>query len=314
MAEQSLTIRERSSSGAPSRRARLAGVFDQLGSGATTAMLLAPGLVFFVVLFLLPVSTAITRSVTDRSTQTFSWIHYQNFLGSAEGWQMLGYTLTIAVCATILAALISLPLAEILRHRPLGNRAFRLLIVTPLLLPGIVNAFGLYLLFERWGWFNKFLVDVVPFISEPLVINYTTPGLVFFYAIVLFPFTAINTLAAMEAIDPSLEEAAAVCGAGPWRRFFSVVLPGALRGLIAGSIITFVMCFGALSIPLILGGDLARQIMSFEIYRNAVVFGRWETASAIAVVMGVVQLVAIGAYLALAHGGLSRGAPRPGDG
>ncbi|MEL6235802.1 MAG: ABC transporter permease subunit [Pseudomonadota bacterium] len=274
----------------------------------TTALLLAPGFLFFVVLFVLPATTALDRSLTDRKTGELSWVNFETFLGSSDGWSILGYTLGLAIAATVTAALISLPLAEILRHRPPGNRFFRLLIVAPLLLPGIVNAFGLYLLFERWGWFNKFLVDVVPFISEPWQINNTTPGLVFFYAIVLFPFTAINTLAAMEAIDSNLEEAAAVCGANPLSRFRHVILPGAARGIIAGSIITFVMCFGALSIPLILGGDLARSIMSFEIYRNAVVFGKWELASAIAVTMGAVQLIAIAAYLWLAQGSFARGA------
>ncbi|MEL6203800.1 MAG: ABC transporter permease subunit [Pseudomonadota bacterium] len=280
----------------------------RLPDGVGTFLLLLPGLVFFVVLFVLPATTAVTRSFTDRETDSFSWVNFQTFLGDANGWGILGYTLGLATAATLVAALISLPLAEILRHRPPGNRFFRLLIISPLLLPGIVNAFGLYLLFERWGWFNKFLVDVVPFISTPWEITNTTPGLIFFYAIVLFPFTAINALAAMEAIDPSLEEAAAVSGAGPWLRFRHVILPGAARGIIAGSIMTFVMCFGALSIPLILGGELARNILSFEVYRNAVVFGKWELASAIAVIMGLVQLIAIGAYLALAQGSFARGA------
>jgi ABC-type spermidine/putrescine transport system permease subunit I len=75
------------------------------------------------------------------------------------------------------------------------------------------------------------------------------------------------------------------------------LFPLTLPGIIAGSVITFILSFGALSIPLILAGDYRAYIMAGRIYTHAAVFRKWEAASAMAVVMAAIQIVFLSIYM-----------------
>lgn len=193
----------------------------------------------------------------------------------------------------------TLPLIMVLRNRIRGNRFFRLLILAPLMVPGVISALGLFLFWDKWGWFNLFLTRIVPFVTQPLRVSYTIPGLVLFYAWMFFPYTALTSLAAIESIDRSLEEAAFTCGASKWQTFRLILMPLTLRGIVAGSALTFIMCFGAISIPLILGGQHRPYLMAARIYTYATVFRKWGIACAMAIVMAVVQIGFLGVYLGI---------------
>jgi ABC-type spermidine/putrescine transport system permease subunit I len=265
-------------------------------------LMLLPGFMTFFGLFLYPALITLWTSLTPEGRSGgLTLIHYINFLTSSDGLRTIGLTFFLAVSATIFSILLSLPLILILRERIRGNRFFRLLMLAPLMIPGLISALGLYLFWDKWGWFNLFLTRFVPFIEEPISFNFTIHGLILFYTWLFFPYTCLTSLSAIESIDRNVEEAAAVSGANPWQVFRHILLPLTLPGIIAGSVITFILSFGALSIPLVLSGDYQSYIMAARIYTHAAVFRKWEAACAMAVVMAAIQIVFLSAYMRISR-------------
>jgi putative spermidine/putrescine transport system permease protein len=163
----------------------------------------------------------------------------------------------------------------------------------PITIPALVGALGLVILYDRTGWFNVVLMDL-HLISAPLRIDYTIHGLILFYVWMFFPFGALVIMSGLGAIDPALEEAGGVAGASPLVVFRRVLLPLLRGSLWAGGVMIFLQCFGAFSVPLLAGGD--HQPLGVKIYRVANVFLDWPLASAMAVVMGIIQAGLVIAY------------------
>jgi ABC-type Fe3+ transport system permease subunit len=223
--------------------------------------------------------------------------HYRAFLGDADSRGVVLLTFGLALGATLASIALSVPVALALRRRPPGHRLFRVVVLIPLVVPGLIGALGLLIFWGPRGWFNLALTQAVPLFARPLTVTYTLPGLVLFYVWLYFPYTCVTTLAALESLDPAIEEAAEVSGAGRWQLLRHVLLPLATPGILAGSVLTFMAAFGAFSVPLVAGGNY--RPLAVEIYKqiSVPIPPRWSGASAIAVIMGAVQVAFLAAYM-----------------
>jgi ABC-type spermidine/putrescine transport system permease subunit I len=265
--------------------------------GLITLLLLAPGFGAIAFLFLLPLWLVIQLSFAPEGTDAgFTLDNYAAFLGADNLVGAFYLSIELAVLATFFSILLSVPLALALRRPFRSNRAFRLLILLPLMVPALVSAVGLRLFWGDVGWANLTL-QLLPFVDGPIRIVFTVPGLVLFYVWLFFPFTALLTLAALEGIDPAVEEAAEVSGANRWRVLRHVLLPLAVPGILAGSVLTFIESFGAFSIPLVAGGD--NRPLSVQIYTVSAIFLHWNQGAAMSVVMGLTQIVFLVTYFRL---------------
>ena len=159
----------------------------------------------------------------------------------------------LALAATVGSIVLSVPLSLVLREKWRGHRFFRLVILVPLVVPGLIGALGLLLFWGPRGWFNLFLLRWVPGIGHPVPVDYTLHGLVLFYVWLYFPYTCVTTLSSLESLDRGIEEAGEVAGASRWQVLRHVVLPLIRPGILAGSVLTFMAAFGAFSVPLIAG-------------------------------------------------------------
>jgi putative spermidine/putrescine transport system permease protein len=164
----------------------------------------------------------------------------------------------------------------------------------PTAIPPLVGALGLLILYDRTGWLNVILVRYAHVLQRPLAIDYTIPGLVLFYVWMFFPYGGLVIMSGLSGIDPALEEAGRVMGANPFVVFRKVILPLLRPSLWAGAIMIFLQCFGAFSVPLIAGGNY--QPLAVKIYTVANVFLDWPQASAMAVVMGIIQAALVMLY------------------
>jgi putative spermidine/putrescine transport system permease protein len=264
-----------------------------------TLLLLLPAFAAFFGLFAYPIFITLIQSFRpEGQTNGFTFENYAKFLGDPQGRDVIVLTFVLAIGATFFSLLFSVPLALILREKIRGHRFFRLLVLVPMMIPGLIGALGLLLFFGSRGWFNLALL-LLPFVQEPLQINYTLPGLMLFYVWLYFPYTALTTLSALEGLDRAVEEAGAVAGANPRQVLRYLIIPQIIPGVLAGSVLTFMTAFGAFSIPLITGGNY--RPLSVEIYKQVSSFipAHWSTASAMAIVMGVLQVAALSAYMRL---------------
>jgi iron(III) transport system permease protein len=172
----------------------------------------------------------------------------------------------IAICVTILCAVIALPLATLNAKFDFpGKGAFSAMVLLPMILPPFVGAIGLRQLLGRTGAINSLLIDIGLIDSGIDFIG--TGG---FWAIVvveslyLYPILYLNATAALANLDPALEEAAENLGASRFRRFFQIVLPLIRPGLFAGATIVFIWSFTELGTPLMFDYQVITSVQIFN--------------------------------------------------
>lgn len=267
-------------------------------SSLITFFLLLPALAGFFGLFFYPMLLTVFLSFRPEG-QVAGWTleNYTRFLSDPDGRWVILLTFILALGSTALSILLSVPLALILREKVRGHQFYRLIVLVPLVIPGLIGALGLLLFWGVRGWFNLFLTQLVPFVTGPVAVNYTLHGLIMFYVWLYFPYTCVTTLSSLESLDRSIEEAGAVSGATRWQVLRHIVLPLITPAILAGSVLTFMAAFGAFSVPLIAGGNY--RPLSVEIYKEISVFipARWSAASAIAMVMGAMQVLFLSLYM-----------------
>jgi ABC-type Fe3+ transport system permease subunit len=267
-------------------------------TGLITFLLLLPALAGFFGLFFYPMFLTVILSFRPEG-QTVGWTleNYTMFLSDPDGRWVIYLTFILALGCTAFSVLLSVPLSLILREKIRGHRFYRLMVLIPLVVPGLIGALGLLLFWGSRGWFNLFLTQLVPFVQRPVRMNYTMHGLILFYVWLYFPYTCVTTLSTLESLDQSIEEAGAVSGANRWQVLRHIVLPLITPGILAGSVLTFMAAFGAFSVPLIAGGDY--RPLAVEIYKQIAVPipARWSAASAIAIIMGLLQVAFLVLYM-----------------
>jgi ABC-type Fe3+ transport system permease subunit len=276
----------------------MTGFWRRHSAHGITCLLLFPAILCFFGLFFYPMLLTVILSFRPEG-QEVGWTleNYTSFLATPDGRWVILLTFILAVGSTLLSVLLSVPLALTLREKIHGHRFYRLMVVVPLVVPGLIGALGLLLFWGVRGWVNLFLTQFVPFVTGPLRVNYTIQGLILFYVWLYFPYTCVTTMSALESLDQGIEEAGAVAGANRWQVLRYIVLPLITPGVLAGSVLTFMAAFGAFSVPLIAGGDY--RPLAVEIYKeiSVPIPGHWSGASAIAIIMGLLQVGFLTLYM-----------------
>ncbi len=144
----------------------------------------------------------------------------------------------------MVAALSSLPLGigvgwALARGRFPGKLLLDALVHLPLVLPPVVTGYVLLLLFGRRGAIGQFLAE-----HFGVVLAFRWTGAALACAIMGFPLMVRAIRLSLEAVDPKFEQAAASLGANPWRVFFTVTLPLAWPGIVAGTVLAFAKALG----------------------------------------------------------------------
>jgi iron(III) transport system permease protein len=207
-----------------------------------------------VALFVIyPLSFLIIESFKIAGTHHYGLQNYIDFFKDSYYLKTFANTLLLGVLVLVTTTLIGLPLAYILaRYRLKGKVLFTALILLPIVLPAYAGAFALIVLFGKMGTVNLLLMDW-GLISKPVNFIFGLHGLVFIQSLHLLPFIVLSLSAGFTNIDPSLEEAAEVEGAGGFKRFLTVTLPLTSPNYLAGAVIVFLWPFTDWLTPLIFG-------------------------------------------------------------
>ncbi len=169
-------------------------------------------------------------------------------------WEAFFLSLRVAGLATALVAVPGVALGWLLaRKRFPGRLLLDAIVHLPLVLTPVVVGYLLLLLVGRQGALGGALE------AMGIEIAFTTSGAVLAAAVMALPLIVRSVRTAIEMVDPGLEEAAAVLGAGPWRRFRTVTLPLALPGVIAGLVLGFARSVGEFGATITLAGSLAGE-------------------------------------------------------
>ena len=205
-------------------------------------------------------------------------------------------TLKLASVTTLLLMLIGTPIAWWLaRTRSIWKGPVGALVALPLVLPPTV--IGFYLLVAMGpngpvGQFTQSLgLGVLPFTFWGLVVGSV------FYSL---PFVVQPVQNAFEAIGERPLEVAATLRAGPWDRFFTVVLPLARPGFLTAAVLGFAHTVGEFGVVLMIGGNIPdkTQVISVRIYDHveAMEYGAAHELAAAMVVFAFLVLWALYAF------------------
>ncbi|MGB3043569.1 MAG: ABC transporter permease [Xanthobacteraceae bacterium] len=222
-------------------------------------VLLLPATIIVVVGYVLPslvlaaLSFGIVPGVWVFSEATTS--HYMRLLGDIYYLRVVGYTLFLGIVVSVLTAVLAFPVGYYLaRSRSRLTSLYAVLTFTPLAVGMNMVTLGWMIILGKTGFINALLLQTGA-INDPLQLLYGWGAVIVAMVHVVFTFMVLPIEAVVRQIDPSLEKAARILGAGPIRTFIEVVLPLSLPGIAAGFLIVFLQVCGAFVLPLLLGGQ-----------------------------------------------------------
>ncbi|MFJ3051557.1 ABC transporter permease [Pseudomonas nitroreducens] len=213
-------------------------------------------------------------------------------LAFADSYVMIALrSIGIAAATTVITLLVGFPVAVWLAMQPAHRRGLLIFLITvPFWANLLIRTYAWILLLRGTGVVNGTLMSL-GLIHQPLNLLYTDGavllGLVYTYA----PFVVLPIYATLEKMDMRLLEAAQDLYAGRIRTLRKVVLPIARPGILAGAILTFVPCLGAMIAPELLGGG-TKMMLGNLIFRQFSDSRNWPFGAALSLVlMGAVMLV-----------------------
>jgi spermidine/putrescine transport system permease protein len=209
---------------------------------------------------------------------------------SALHWQVFFLTLLYALAVTVLAFIVCYPIAYALAE-PRGDTKAAVLflgLVIPYAINELLRIFAWTIILANNGILNSVLdtigmIDLDAGGSIRWMASNGTVFTVMVYTYILFMvFPIYNTI---ETLERSQIEAAKDLGASTWRIHARVVLPHAKPGIAVGSIMTFMLSAGSISVPGLIGPGMHPDWFSQIIYRNFFESANWNVGSALSVLL-----------------------------
>ena len=209
---------------------------------------------------------------------------------SGESLDALALSLRVAVLATVLNAVVGIPLAWTLaRRRFRGRGVVDLLVTLPLVLPPTVTGYYLIVLLGRRGWLGAPL-----YAATGWTVAFTWYAAVIASTLMALPLLVRTARAAIESVDRDLEKAALTLGRSEWRVALEITLPLARNGILAGLVLAFARALGEFGATLMLAGNIPgrTQTVPLAIY-TAVQTGESGEAFALVVVLTLVSCLVL---------------------
>jgi len=183
---------------------------------------------------------------------------------SAEIWQITWFTICVASISTLLIFPFGVGLALLLARRNWpGKSVVETLVALPLVIPPVATGLLLLKLLGNRGPLGEFFER-----HFGIEIAFTWRAVVIATAIMSMPLLVRTARVAFEGVNPRLEQVAHTLGAGQWRVFFSITLPLASRGLIAGALLAFARALGEFGATIMVAGYIPGETatLSLSIY------------------------------------------------
>jgi molybdate transport system permease protein len=171
------------------------------------------------------------------------------------------FTLAVAAFSTLLILPPGVALAWLLARRTWpGKTLVETLVALPLVIPPVATGLVLLKLFGRRGPLGHFFENTLG-----IEIVFTWKAVLLATAVMSFPLFVRAARVAFEEIDSRLEQAARTLGAGPLDTFFTVTLPLALRGLVAGAVLSFARALGEFGATIMLAGMIPGETITLAL-------------------------------------------------
>lgn len=228
-------------------------------------LLFIPALLILVPIFVVPTAMLLVTSFTDPNGPFFQYLRViQTDLVRTVFLRSIG----MAILVTVISLVLAIPFTSIaLKSGPRLRNLLLGAITASLFFSVLVRAYAWLAILGHGGPVLGFLESIgintedIQLVNSPIGV---TIGMVQYG----LPFMVMSLTDVMSRFDGNLDRAAAVHGAGPVRRFFTVTMPMLMPGVLAGSTIVFVTTLGYFVIPAILGSP--REMMIGQLISDQV--------------------------------------------
>jgi putative spermidine/putrescine transport system permease protein len=208
-------------------------------------------------------------------------------------------TVVLAAATTVISLAIATIAGLFLqRHRFPGRSVLVAMLTFPLAFPGVVVGFMIILLAGRQGLLGDITLALF---GDKVVFAYSLQGLLLGYLYFSIPRVILTIMAAVEKLDPSLEEAARALGANPWAVHRDVILPALMPAFIASGAIAFATAMGAFGTAFTLATNV--DVLPMLIYTEFTLSANIAISAALSVGLGLVAWAVLA--LARSFGGTS---------
>ncbi|SEF18854.1 ABC transporter permease [Jiangella alba] len=234
------------------------------------------GLVFAAIL-IIPTVVVTATAFTEGSIITFppqgmSWRWFEEVLTDPVWTGAIRTSLTVGVLAAVIAVVVGTSLALAAARGGLLPSSLVVAVgMTPMVVPLVVVAIGVYFVYVRIGLYGGIL------------------SLALAHAVLGVPFVLVNVLAALRSLDPHVEEAARACGAGPVRTLLRVTVPQILPAALIGGLFAFITSWDEVVVAIFLNTPTLRTLP--VVIWGQVRSGLEPSTSAVATILTVVSLV-----------------------
>lgn len=279
------------------------------GPRLARALMRLPPFLWLGAFFLVPFAITLKIALSEAATAMPPYLPVLDWQGGLEGWSVFLEALNFqnfetlagdalyrdaalssvgyALAATAILLVLGTPVAYALARAPSRWQPLLVaLVVVPFWTSFLIRVYAWIAILKPEGLLNAGLMRL-GLIATPLEILNTPAAVLIGLVYAYLPFLVLPLYAVMNRLDPALREAAADLGASPTRAFWTVTLPLAMPGLVAGALLCFIPMVGEFIIPDLLGGSdtlMLGRVLWSEFFSNR----DWPLASAVAVLLLVI--------------------------
>ena len=217
------------------------------------------------------------------------WADLPRLLGGEVVTDALRLSLLTSLAATVIAAMVGVPLAWLMARTEFPGQAIvRGLVTLPLVLPPVVGGAALLFALGRRGVVGEPLSR-----ATGLVLPFSTWGVVIATTFVAMPFLVITVEGALRNLDERYEGAAATLGASRATVLRRVTLPMIAPSLVAGLVLTWARAFGEFGATITFAGNLQGRTQTLPLAVFVALESDRDTAVALSLVMVAVSLAVL---------------------
>jgi molybdate transport system permease protein len=206
--------------------------------------------------------------------------------------QALWLSVKVAVYCSLISIPLALALGYVMARRNFYGKPFvESLIHLPLVMPPVTTGYLLLLLFGVKGILGKWLLS-----AFGIRISFTFSAAVIASVFVSFPLIVRSIRTAMEMVDPGLEDASRILGAGKLKTFFNITVPLAMPGIVSGTILAFARSLGEFGATITFAGNIAgeTQTLPLAIYAYMQVPGQENATLRLVMISVIISFIAMG--------------------
>lgn len=249
--------------------------------------LVIPAIALLVIFFIIPLLGLLLRSVMEPEP---GLQNYEALLGSTNYLRVFLNTFIVSGVVTIISLVVGFPVAWELAIMPQRwAQIFFGIMLLSMWTNLLTRTYAWMILLQQTGLINKMLMGI-GLIHRPLPLINNLTGVIIGMTYIMLPFIVLPLHSTLKKIDPSILQAASLCGASRTQALWRILLPLSAPGMAAGALMVFVMSLGYFVTPALLGGA-ANMMVAQMIAQFVQSLLNWGMGGAAAFVLMVITLI-----------------------